>query len=153
MNKFTNDIQVNIYTQTSERKLNRNINSIFEEKQINNTFLVNPIIYYLQTPIFENGFMNTNIRDLLNSTLYQNNELKRNENIIPEIKIKKYKDIKEKYCDNCVICQNNFEEKDKVAFLNCKHIYHNDCITNWSKYKQECPICKNPIPYNLKNDE
>lgn len=45
--------------------------------------------------------------------------------------------------DTCAIClreHNNFN-----IILSCKHIFHNICIMNWRKYKNNCPICREKI--------
>lgn len=46
--------------------------------------------------------------------------------------------------DKCVICIDNFNDKDKICILKCKHIYHQECIENWLKRKSHlCPCCRN----------
>ncbi|KAI3905340.1 hypothetical protein MKX01_040031 [Papaver californicum] len=42
----------------------------------------------------------------------------------------------------CTICQDEYENKDKIGTLDCKHEYHEDCITQWLGQKNVCPICK-----------
>ncbi|CAI9301333.1 unnamed protein product [Lactuca saligna] len=42
----------------------------------------------------------------------------------------------------CVVCQVEFESKERVAVLHCKHRYHPRCITEWLVRKNVCPICK-----------
>ncbi|XP_026434646.1 E3 ubiquitin ligase BIG BROTHER-related-like [Papaver somniferum] len=42
----------------------------------------------------------------------------------------------------CTVCQDGYENKDKIATLDCKHEYHEDCITQWLVRKNVCPICK-----------
>ncbi|KAI3959792.1 hypothetical protein MKW98_029829 [Papaver atlanticum] len=41
----------------------------------------------------------------------------------------------------CTICQDGYENMDKVATLDCKHEYHQDCITQWLLQKNVCPVC------------
>jgi hypothetical protein len=151
------DIKVNIYTPTSTRRL---INSTEEEK---NTPVIPFISIFLQQPFdaFQeennNYSVNTNsiIRDILQRSFNNTEELKRNDNIIPTLKLKKLDKIKDKICDECVICKNQFSQDhqdETVALLKCKHYFHEDCINNWCKYKQECPLCKKQIPYTTKED-
>ncbi|KAI3838686.1 hypothetical protein MKX03_013376 [Papaver bracteatum] len=42
----------------------------------------------------------------------------------------------------CSICQDGYYNKDKIATLDCKHEYHEDCITQWLLQKNLCPVCK-----------
>ena len=43
---------------------------------------------------------------------------------------------------NCVICLEDFKNKDKAIILPCIHLFHKNCINNWLKAKNKCPICK-----------
>jgi len=47
--------------------------------------------------------------------------------------------------DNCVICLNDFQEKEKVMKLGCDHIFHVDCMKDWLENNKECPLCKKDI--------
>ncbi|XP_047331305.1 uncharacterized protein LOC124934852 [Impatiens glandulifera] len=42
----------------------------------------------------------------------------------------------------CVICQEKYEEYEKIGSLDCGHEYHVDCIKSWLKINNICPICK-----------
>ena len=52
---------------------------------------------------------------------------------------------KKKYNDLCIICQNNFKDKEKVLVIPCKHCFHEDCIVPWLKNKKQCPYCKSEV--------
>jgi len=48
----------------------------------------------------------------------------------------------------CAICQNDFENGDKVRQLSliCSHIFHKECIDRWMTEQQPtCPICRKNI--------
>lgn len=49
----------------------------------------------------------------------------------------------------CAICLENFSETDgkQVAELNCsaKHIFHADCLKEWLKNNDTCPMCREPV--------
>jgi hypothetical protein len=47
--------------------------------------------------------------------------------------------------DNCVICNSEFEINENITNLVCKHVLHTKCISEWVKYKPECPICRASI--------
>lgn len=44
--------------------------------------------------------------------------------------------------DSCIICQDEYQENDKVGTLDCGHDYHADCLKPWLLVKNSCPICK-----------
>ena len=43
---------------------------------------------------------------------------------------------------NCVICLEDFKNGDKATILPCIHLFHTNCIQNWLKSQNCCPICK-----------
>ena len=43
---------------------------------------------------------------------------------------------------NCVICLEDFKNEDRATILPCIHLFHTDCIKNWLKTQDSCPICK-----------
>ena len=43
---------------------------------------------------------------------------------------------------NCVICLEDFKNGDNATVLPCIHLFHTDCIKNWLKTQNCCPICK-----------
>lgn len=46
--------------------------------------------------------------------------------------------------DKC-FCTVDFKKFDVVSNLACNHIFHYDCITEWCKYNNVCPACRNEI--------
>ena len=52
----------------------------------------------------------------------------------------------EKYKNSqCSVCQEEYTKEDKCLALPCKHDYHKNCITEWLKLHDSCPICRKPI--------
>ena len=54
---------------------------------------------------------------------------------------------------DCVICLETFANGDKVTILACAHLFHKDCIVDWLKVNDLCPICKyrvNKDDFNIK---
>jgi len=47
----------------------------------------------------------------------------------------------------CSICFEEFKETDLVTPLSCdvRHYFHNHCIEQWIKTKNECPLCRKEI--------
>ena len=50
--------------------------------------------------------------------------------------------------NNCIICLEEFDIGDSVTTLPCVHLFHTDCIKNWLKSQNHCPICKFEITLN-----
>ncbi|XP_057516544.1 uncharacterized protein LOC130797802 isoform X2 [Amaranthus tricolor] len=42
----------------------------------------------------------------------------------------------------CSICQEEYVDGQEVGRLSCKHKYHVECINQWLRLKNWCPICK-----------
>lgn len=53
---------------------------------------------------------------------------------------------------DCTICLNSFKHGDKALILPCIHIFHTDCIKNWFKTQNTCPICKFKMDANSLNN-
>lgn len=71
------------------------------------------------------------------------NSMKKNElNFNKKFKKKLSKD------ELCSICQNNFCNKELICEIKlCNHIFHQNCLDKWIKYKKNtgeirCPLCK-----------
>lgn len=87
---------------------------------------------------------NSNFQNILYRSLYEGG-LKRN----PILQL----DLNSHYClttevnNECSICSTKFSLGNKLTTLeSCKHTFHYSCLEEWGKYKQECPLCRNPIP-------
>ena len=51
--------------------------------------------------------------------------------------------------EECPICLNSFKRIDIIKVFNkCEHIYHKNCLLDWLKRSNICPICK----HDLKDD-
>jgi len=45
--------------------------------------------------------------------------------------------------NSCTICLCEYEDKDEIRVLHCKHAFHKQCIDEWiSKYVNNCPLCR-----------
>mmetsp|Transcript_60422 Transcript_60422/g.148271 ORF Transcript_60422/g.148271 Transcript_60422/m.148271 type:complete len:864 (+) Transcript_60422:188-2779(+) len=45
----------------------------------------------------------------------------------------------------CTICLLNLEDGDRVGDLSCGHVFHVECLKQWSKRKNSCPLCAQPL--------
>ena len=59
--------------------------------------------------------------------------------------------IENNLSDNCSICLEDYKKNDKCVKLNCNHIFHKKCLSDWFKNqisKSEnlnCPLCRNNL--------
>lgn len=58
-----------------------------------------------------------------------------------KIKKSKIKD-NELLLSECAICLDNYNIGDKISILSCDHYYHTECLNEWLKKKEECPLCR-----------
>jgi E3 ubiquitin-protein ligase RNF115/126 len=49
----------------------------------------------------------------------------------------------------CSICFENFVDNDIVTKITCGHSYHDNCLLDWLKLHNNCPICR----YELVTDD
>ena len=57
--------------------------------------------------------------------------------------IQKYESRKE---TDCAICLEEFKGIDIIkAFYKCEHIFHKNCLKNWLKRSNVCPLCKHDL--------
>ena len=47
--------------------------------------------------------------------------------------------------EQCTICISNYELGEKITKIKCNHNFHTYCISEWVKYKSECPVCRQLI--------
>ncbi|XP_021744457.1 E3 ubiquitin-protein ligase RNF12-like [Chenopodium quinoa] len=45
----------------------------------------------------------------------------------------------------CSICQEEYADTEELGRLSCNHRYHFECINQWLKLKNWCPVCKNSV--------
>lgn len=53
-----------------------------------------------------------------------------------------YDDSKEMCEESCIICHVEYEAKDKLRKLPCKHFFHQECIERWFQRADTCPMCR-----------
>ncbi|CAI0376433.1 unnamed protein product [Linum tenue] len=44
----------------------------------------------------------------------------------------------------CSICQEEYGDGDELGRLRCEHEYHLNCVHQWLRLKNWCPVCKAP---------
>jgi hypothetical protein len=50
----------------------------------------------------------------------------------------------------CCVCIEDFNTKNKIVKLECKHIFHYDCLFETIKFKNSCPMCRQHIQIFLR---
>ncbi|KAJ6803588.1 putative E3 ubiquitin-protein ligase HIP1 [Iris pallida] len=56
--------------------------------------------------------------------------------------------------ENCVICLEEYKDKESMGKLKCGHEFHSSCIKKWLLIKNACPICKGAaLPDLRRRDE
>jgi hypothetical protein len=54
--------------------------------------------------------------------------------------------------ENCSICLSEMIENDEYMDLECKHIFHKECLRTYLKnYNHICPICRKDIGKSYPN--
>ncbi|PRP83523.1 RING finger protein [Planoprotostelium fungivorum] len=47
---------------------------------------------------------------------------------------------------DCSICKEEYTLGENVIKLPCNHLYHKDCIVQWLKMHNQCPVCRHELP-------
>lgn len=45
----------------------------------------------------------------------------------------------------CSICLVPYEINEMVTKTSCNHLFHTNCIEEWSRYKHDCPVCRKEL--------
>ncbi|KAJ8899491.1 hypothetical protein K2173_018465 [Erythroxylum novogranatense] len=70
---------------------------------------------------------------------------------IRKIPMIQYRVDRDRSTSACVVCLNEFEEKDVLRRLpKCSHAFHLDCIDVWLQGNAKCPLCRSSISGSTK---
>lgn len=66
------------------------------------------------------------------------------ETISNRLKQRKYNSVTKstQEVEPCCVCQEEYKEGEEMGVLECGHDFHSQCIKEWLKRKNLCPICK-----------
>jgi E3 ubiquitin-protein ligase BIG BROTHER-like protein len=67
------------------------------------------------------------------------------QHILSQLKTEKFDVNKHKNQNSCVICMEDFNKNDEIRELDCKHIFHKNCIDKWFTEHKKCPIDNHEI--------
>lgn len=59
---------------------------------------------------------------------------------------RKLRPVLEMMESECSICLSEYEEGDKIRELECKHMFHNNCLEKWLHgCEATCPLCRSTV--------
>ena len=93
---------------------------------------------------------NERINDNNNERNNDNNNINNNNNIgdmLEEIYISQ-NIIDKAENKQCPICLEEYSIENKICYLPCFHFFHSECIKNWLKKSNNCPLCKVDVKFD-----
>ena len=129
---------------------NRHINQTNQVQNQNVNSRVNNSNQNTNSNIAQNSVNNSNV--LFNDKNLSDFD-KKKDNLFLEMDQFQYKHI-QKYDSRreteCAICLEEFKRNDIIKeFYKCKHIFHKDCLKNWLKRANVCPLCKHDLTEDI----
>jgi hypothetical protein len=99
--------------------------------------LLNNIIQPINNPLLVNRFID------IQPPLLQDVVVTTDQNSLDNIETLT---INKEMTEKCSICLVEMEENDEYLNIECKHIYHKDCLTTYlQNYNHKCPVCRHEI--------
>jgi len=62
---------------------------------------------------------------------------------ISNLKKKKFENAQESKA--CTVCQDDYNEQDELVEMPCGHEFHDNCVVNWLKLHNTCPVCRKAV--------
>ena len=129
---------------------NRHINQTNQVQNQNVNSRVNNSNQNTNSNIAQNSVNNSNV--LFNDKNLSDFD-KKKDNLFLEMDQFQYKHI-QKYDSRreteCAICLEEFKRNDIIKeFYKCKHIFHKDCLKNWLRRANVCPLCKHDLTEDI----
>lgn len=50
----------------------------------------------------------------------------------------------------CSICMLEFEARQPLIVLPCKHSFHDPCVREWFKHASTCPLCRFDVAHDVR---
>ena len=169
-NIITRDRYGNIISQSSSSNGNNMMNNMqFGFNCMNNTFnnnmnMMNDMMnnMYNNNMNMMNNMYNNNMNMMNNNNMVGNNNVMMNDinenlnngvdiNLLNSLETTKLNDVSNLEGDKkiCVICMEDFHIGDEVIYIPCLHVFHKDCLLEWFRGHDFCPICK--FKFSLEN--
>mmetsp|Transcript_90543 Transcript_90543/g.161281 ORF Transcript_90543/g.161281 Transcript_90543/m.161281 type:complete len:377 (-) Transcript_90543:95-1225(-) len=64
---------------------------------------------------------------------------------LPRVKVSAY-DIAANESPECSVCLGDLVIGEKALRIPCGHLYHEECVKDWLKKSNECPVCRWELP-------
>ena len=144
---------INEFLLSSRRRhITNNLNT--HSNNLINTNLTNFIteVFNMVSDVYPFNLYDDVLERVMQQSLETHNELNRTDNFIEFTSIK-YSEIKDKDNNSCSICLVDFEDDSQVGTTNCDHIFHKECITEWSRYKKDCPVCREDLKNKIEKKD
>jgi len=133
------------------------------------------VVYVFVGGFYMIKFLIQCIKECIKENKKKKNSLPNNDELKKIVRfLKNQKSNKKIFTDNCIICLENFENKNTITLdidnndiksdklmehnendisvLNCGHQFHINCIAKWLKKNNKCPICRQIADPELKED-
>jgi len=65
--------------------------------------------------------------------------------LLPKIKVTQH-DIEKNESTECVICLDDLVVNEPATRIPCGHLFHDNCVKDWLKKSNECPVCRYELP-------
>ena len=57
-----------------------------------------------------------------------------------------YNELKNLGLLECSVCKDEFNLKENIKKMPCKHFFHDNCIAPWLEQRNSCPTCRYELP-------
>lgn len=117
-----------------------------QQEQRQQPYLVHSMIITFEIPASQVNLPEFQNMDELLNRLFQQAQPRgpppASKSFIDNLSEFEYNENENNLSNNCVICQEQYSNGEKVTKLPCEHIYHKECISNWLKLHNTCPTCR-----------
>ena len=113
-----------------------------ENENIRIIFIINGIETEFSEEELSQFFSNFDAENFVNTYEYEDlGKTPTSESLLETIPQIPY-DKRNGFNECCPICQEDYEKMECVLQLDCKHLFHEDCLFPWLKNHNTCPTCR-----------
>jgi len=104
-----------------------------------------------RSPAPNNDLLNQIIEEFLRNDPNRHGPPPASDNAISNLKNTKFHS--DHLSKECTICQDEYKNEETLLEMPCEHDFHEECLVNWLKLHNTCPICRKPVETNSENQE